>query len=134
MAYGDIGGPVTELIITCELLDGTSAKKGDPLVLTGDYQVAVPDCINAPIFGQAMADCPYNAIQPHTGRVIPVKVKGVFIFDFNPSNGWWPYVGIVSSADGKVMIPDENDIEAVQNARGIIVKRDVERKQVHVLI
>ena len=57
MALGDVGGVVTELVITCMTADsGTvSIAKGDALKLTGSYTVTNATGAEDAVFGQAMA-------------------------------------------------------------------------------
>jgi len=126
MAYGDVGGAVTELIITCVTpSSGTvSIAKGDAVKLTGNYEVSnVTDAEDA-VFGQAMADASAN------GTAIPVKVRGICIFKYSDSapavNG---VQGIVASAaDGQVKAP------APGNGKGINVKVDTTAGTVDVLL
>ena len=126
MAFGDVGGAVTELIITCQTpASGTVAiSKGDALKLTGAYTVDNATDAEDAVFGQAMADADTN------GTAIPVKVRGIAVFTYT---GTAPTVdgaqGVVASAtDGAVKAP------ASGNGRGVNVKVDTTNTQVHVLI
>lgn len=126
MAFGDIGGPVTELIITCETpAEGTVAiSKGDALKLTGNYEVSNATDAEDVVFGQAMADADDNEV------ALPVKVRGICVFGYT---GDAPTVdgahGILASAtDGSVKAP------ASGNGVGINVKVDTSATQVHVLL
>ena len=126
MAYGDIGGAVTELVITCQTpASGTIAiAKNDALKLTGDYIVDNTTDDEDVIFGQAMAATDDNS------TAIPVKVRGVCIFDYT---GTAPTVdgtkGILASAtDGTVKTP------ASGNGVGTNVKVDTTNTKVHVLL
>lgn len=126
MAYGDIGGAVTELIVTCQTPDsGTIAiTKGDALKLTGAYTVDNTTDDEDAVFGQAMADATSN------NMAIPVKVRGICLFTYA---GTAPTVdgaaGIVASAtDGQVKVP------ASGNGNGINLKVDTTAQQVHVLL
>lgn len=87
MAFGDIGGPVTELVITCRTPDSgqVSIRRGDALVLAGPYTVTNAAVAGARVFGQAMADCNRN------GAGIPVRMRGVCQFR---------YVGTIPAVDG----------------------------------
>lgn len=78
MAFGDVGGAVTELIVTCQTPDsGTIAiTKGDALKLTGPYTVSNAADAEDVIFGQAMASASAN------GAAIPVKVRGICLFAY----------------------------------------------------
>ncbi|MBI4556568.1 MAG: hypothetical protein HY706_03210 [Candidatus Hydrogenedentes bacterium] len=126
MAFGDIGGTVTELVITCQLpASGTvNVARGDALKLSGAYIVNNDTDAEDVVFGQALANSDQN------GAAIPVKVRGVCIFGYTDSapavNGTQ---GIVASAtNGKVKAP------ASGNGRGINVKVDTAASQVHVLL
>jgi hypothetical protein len=81
MAFGDIGGPVTELVITCrtESEGVVNIKKGDALALVDDYTVANNQYWHR-VFGEAMASATTN------GVAIPVRVKGVCRFRKCPTN------------------------------------------------
>lgn len=103
MAFGDIGGPITELVITCQTPSSgaVSIHKGDALKLTGDYTVTnVTDAEDA-IFGQALGDASEN------NKAVSVKVRGICTFAYT---GDAPAVdgvkGVVASAvDGSVKTP-----------------------------
>ncbi len=128
MAFGDIGGAVTELVITCETpTSGTvDIVKGDAVKLAGNYTVTnVTDAEDA-VFGQAMADAEEN------GVAIPVKVRGICVF---PYMGAAPTVdgvsGVVASAsEGEVKAPGESTGSGV----GLNLKVDTEATLVHVLL
>lgn len=126
MAYGDIGGAVTELVITCSTAaSGTVAvTKGDAVKLTGDYTVENAADAEDVIIGQALADSTTNS------ESIPVKVRGVCIFAYT---GAAPTVdgaaGILASAtDGSVKAP------ASGNGVGVNLKVDTTATEVHVLL
>ncbi|HOK09983.1 MAG TPA: hypothetical protein PLT82_11205 [Candidatus Hydrogenedens sp.] len=126
MVFGDIGGTYTELIITCSTPStGTvSIHRGDALKLTGDYEVSNAFAGEDVIFGQAMSDCDTNE------SAIPVKVRGVCIFDYQ---GTPPTVdglkGIVgASVPGKVKAP------ATGNGFGRVIKVEPATSRVHVLL
>ena len=126
MAYGDIGGPVTELVITCKspASGGVSISKGDAVKLTGAFTVDNVTDDEDVVFGQAMADATDN------GVAIPVKVRGICVFAYT---GTAPTVdgaaGILASAtDGTVKVP------ASGNGVGINVKVDTEAGEVQVLL
>ncbi|HDP34131.1 MAG TPA: hypothetical protein ENN29_03360 [Candidatus Hydrogenedentes bacterium] len=78
MAYGDFGGPVTELIITCKTASSgeVDIKGGDAVKLVGAYEIdnALED--GDRIFGQALADCWRN------DAAVPVRVRGICDFAF----------------------------------------------------
>ncbi len=126
MAFGDIGGAVTELVITCQTpASGTIAvTKGDAVKLTGAYIVDNATDAEDVVFGQALATSDLNS------AAIPVKVRGVCIFSFTGAD---PTVdglaGILASAtDGSVKAP------ASGNGVGVNVKVDSAASKVHVLI
>lgn len=126
MAFGDIGGAVTELIVTCQTpaSGGVAIAKGDAVKLSGDYEVTNATDAEDLIFGQAMADADEN------GVAIPVKVRGVAIFTYT---GAAPTVdgaqGVVGSdTDGQVKAPLSG------NGVGVNVKVDTAASEVHVLL
>ncbi len=126
MAFGDVGGAVTALVITCRTkASGTVAiSKGDAVKLTGAYTVDNATDAEDVIFGQALADAADN------GLALPVKVRGIGIFAYD---GTAPVVdgvsGVLASAtDGKVKAP------AAGNGVGINVKVDSAAGKVHVLL
>lgn len=126
MAFGDVGGAVTELVITCRTAaSGTVAiAKGDALVLTGPYAVGHASADEEPVFGQALADADTN------DTAIPVKVRGICIFTYT---GTAPAVdgstGILASATGgAVKAPLAGD------GIGLNVKTDEAATEVHVLL
>ncbi|GMW01793.1 MAG: hypothetical protein AMXMBFR84_29300 [Candidatus Hydrogenedentota bacterium] len=126
MAFGDIGGAVTELVITCKTpASGTVAiAKGDAVKLDGDYLVDNATDAEDAVFGQALAASERNA------EAIPVKVRGICVFAYTGTAPTADGVqGIVASAtDGKVKAP------ASGNGRGINVKVDAAQTLVHVLL
>ena len=126
MAYGDVGGAVTELVITCKTpSSGTVAiAAGDALKLTGAYTVSNATADEDAVFGQALAPATKN------DAAIPVKVRGICIFNYA---GTAPTVDgvkgiLASNTDGKVKTP------ASGNGNGTNVKVDTGASQVHVLL
>lgn len=126
MAYGDVGGAITELVVTCRTpSSGTIAiSKGDAVKLTGAYEVDNTTADEDVVFGQALADADDNDV------AIPVKVRGVMIFTYT---GTAPTVdgvkGILASdTDGTVKTPASGD------GGGINVKVDTGTSEVHVLM
>jgi len=126
MAYGDVGGSVTELVITCKTpASGTiDIAAGDAVKLTGAYEVDNATDDEDIVFGQALADADDNAV------AIPVKVRGICIFTYTGSD---PTVdgaaGILASAtDGTVKAP------ASGNGVGRNLKVDSGASKVHVLL
>ena len=126
MAFGDIGGAVTELVITCSTpKEGdVSIEKGDALCITGDYEVTNDCNSTTPVFGQAFTSTDENR------KAIPVKVRGICIFRYggttpvvNGEQGVWMHYG------GAVEAPLFENV-----GRGITVKVDEEKKEVHVLL
>lgn len=126
MPFGDIGGAVTELIITCRTpAEGAVAiAKGDAVKLSGAYTVTNATDSEDTVFGQALAAATAN------DAAIPVKVRGISIFTYT---GTAPTVdgvkGVTASAtDGAVKTP------ASGNGKGINVKVDAATTTVHVLL
>lgn len=127
MVFGDIGGVITELVITCKTPSegAVNLAKGDAVKLTGNYTVDNATDAEDVIFGQALADADENSV------AIPVKVRGVCEFEYtgevDPTvNG---AAGVLASAtDGKVKVP------ASGNGVGINVKVDTVNNLVHVLL
>lgn len=122
MAYGDVGGAITELVITCVTKPRGSVhiSKGDAVVLTGAYQV----CNNAwgTIFGQALSDADLN------DEAIPIKVRGVSVFR---REGFLPELGkqIMTCAAGSVQGADDR---RYLEHTGCVLK--VTDEEVHVLL
>jgi len=126
MAYGDVGGAVTELVITCQTEDSgeVAIARGDAVKLTGAYTVSNGTDAEEVVFGQALAASEEN------GEAIPVRVRGICIFAYTGDD---PVVdgsaGIVASdVSGKVKAPAEGD------GVGVNVKVCAAEKVVHVLI
>ena len=126
MAYGDVGGAVTELVITCRTpSSGTVAiAKGDAVKLTAAYTVSNATAAEDVVFGQALAAATENSV------AIPVRVKGICIFTYD---GTAPTVdgvkGVLASAtDGKVKTP------ASGNGGGKNLSVDTANSRVHVLL
>lgn len=133
MAFGDVGGVVTELIITCRTpIEGpVSIAKGDAVTLCGNYTVTNQTEFSGPVFGQALAAANAN------GVAIPVKVRGICEFR---------YSGATPRVDGKAGVyfggkssdgPLGSVISAIWTdrfGRGINVKVDKASKTVHVLL
>ncbi len=126
MAYGDVGGAITELVITCQTPgSGTIAiSKGDAVKVTGEYEVDNATDAEDVVFGQALADATDNSV------AIPVKVRGICVLAYT---GTAPTVdgvaGILASAtDGSVKAP------ASGNGVGINLKVDTTATEVHVLL
>jgi len=131
MAYGDVGGAVVQLVITCMTprYGIVSIEKGDALRLTGDYEVnncsGREDYAKARLFGEALAASTSN------GEAIPVKVRGISIFTYSgdkPVRDGKRGV-ICSSIDGVVQLP-----LASKKGNGLVLKVDEAAKQVHVLL
>ena len=127
MAFGDIGGAVTELVITCSTPKegNVSIEKGDALCLVENYEVNNHSPYFRKLFGQSLASTDENA------RAIPVKVRGICIFTYG--GAFTPDVdgsqGVrMGGITGQVEVPP--DLEG----KGINVKVDEEKKEVHVLL
>ncbi len=126
MAFGDIGGTYTELIITCSTpaTGVVDIRRGDAVKLVGGYEVSNMFTGEDVIFGQAMKDCNTN------DTAIPVKVRGICIFEYQglppTANGLQGVVG--STSPGKVKVP------ASGNGFGRVVKVEPSTNRVHVLL
>lgn len=127
MAYGDVGGAVTELIITCRSrTKDFGIEKGDALRLSGDYEVDNEFTGCDAIFGQAMSDATPN------GQAIPVRVRGICVFRYEGNapevDGRSGVVGsdlFMGTACGSLFFGRET---------GINLRVDEDKKQVHVLL
>jgi hypothetical protein len=126
MAFGDVGGAVTELVITCRTpaAGDVAISRGDAVKLTGAYTIDNATTAEDALFGQALADATTN------GAAIPVKVRGVCLFAYT---GAAPTVdgtkGVLASGTaGKVKTPAAGD------GNGINVKVDATNSIVHVLL
>ncbi len=126
MAYGDVGGAVTELVLTCKTpSSGTIAiSKGDAVKLTGPYEVDNTTADEDVVFGESLATTTENDV------AIPVKVRGVSIFTYT---GTAPTVDgskgiLASNTDGTVKTPLSG------NGVGINLKVDTGNTKVHVLL
>lgn len=126
MAFGDTGGVVTELVITCRT-PGEGAvdiAKGDALKLTGPYTVSNATEDEDAIFGEALASTTEN------DKAIPVKVRGISIFRYT---GTAPTVdgvkGVVGSDTAGVVKTPESG-----NGHGVNLKVDAGASEVHVLL
>lgn len=128
MAFGDQGGMVTELVITCRTRDvgDVSIVKGDAVRLTGAYEVSNQMASYDAIFGEALADANHNEV------AIPIKVRGISIFVYD---GEAPVVdgqhGVQPSytTHGKV-----SAVYPPGSGYGVNVKVDEANKTVHVLL
>jgi hypothetical protein len=71
MAFGDIGGTYTELIITCSTPTTgiVNIHRGDAVKIVAGYEVTNTFIGEDVIFGQAMNDCDTN------DTAVPIKVK-----------------------------------------------------------
>ncbi len=126
MAFGDLGGAVTELVITCQTKasGAVSIARGDAVKLAGPYTVDNATSAEDVVFGEALAPATTN------GAAIPVKVRGISVLAYTGDapvvNG---VVGVLASATaGKVKAP------ATGNGVGRNVKVDTAAGLVHVLL
>lgn len=126
MAFGDIGGPVTELILTCRTPESgvVAIRKGDALKLIGDYTVTNEGAVGDPVFGQALTDCTRNS------ATVSVRVRGVCEFAVL---GMAPQP---NGATGVVMSGTAGVVRApsVGAGRGIVLRAIPDRESVDVLI
>lgn len=126
MAFGDVGGPVTIMVVTCRSkADGSvNIAKGDAVKLTGPFEVDAVAEADGPLFGQALADV------TETEQALPVKVRGVCVFHYT---GDAPEVdgesGVALAAEaGKVTKPDSG------NGQGVALRVDTAGQRVFVLL
>ncbi len=126
MAIGDIGGAITQLIITCRTVPygKVSIRKNDAVTLCGPYTVGNVNPDDEPVFGQAMTDADEN------DQAIPVRVRGVCIFEYDGPcpmvNG---FAGVLTSKpDGMVKA------SVIDCGYGVNLKVDEAVKLVHVLL
>lgn len=127
MAFGDIGGAVTELVITCKTrAEGlVNIAKGDAVALADNYEVC--NRIIAPVIGQALTNTTAS------GVAIPVRVKGVSIFRYTgqlPLSVFAAYIygiGVVISSQ------EPGAVEFSEKGTGKILAFDLDSKTVHVL-
>ncbi len=123
MAFGDIGGPVTELVITCRTKSEgpVDIKKGDAVSLCGNYEITNDESW-ADVFGQALASATTN------DTAIPIRVKGVSVYTLATFPAKYLYGKSVLTAPepGKVFVcfPKNNTL---------IVSASPESSEVHVL-
>lgn len=126
MAFGDVGGTYTELIITCRTQSSgsVSIRKGDAVKLVGNYEVTNVMSNDDPIFGQAMCDC------SEVDTAIPIKVRGICIFQYEGST---PTIDGVKGVSGSV-VAGKVKVPATGNGFGRVVKVEPPSKRVHVLL
>jgi hypothetical protein len=114
MAYGDIGGPVTELIVTCKTPGtGTVAMtRGDAVKLIGAYEAT--NVLNAGdrVFGQVLVDCTGN------NTAVPVRVRGICDFRYSGTAPVVDGVSGIEAAAGTGMVRTG----AGANASGLMLK------------
>lgn len=126
MPFGDLGGVVTELIITCQTVDvgEVDISRGDALRLVGPYTVSNVMDEGDAIFGEALRDARDNAV------ALPVKVRGISRF---------PYTGPAPRLDGRsgvigALLPGMVRRGSPGMSSGIVVKVEPEQQYVHVLL
>lgn len=81
MAYGDVGGCVSELVITCKhaVHDTYELKNGDAVYMQGNFEVSrMPSYAGQEIFGQCLKDS--GNIDRTEPVPVPVRVHGVSKF------------------------------------------------------
>ncbi len=126
MAFGDVGGSYTELIITCCTPDSgaVNIRKGDAVKIVGNYVVTNVMSNDDPIFGQAMCDC------AELDSPIPIKVRGISIFKYE---GTAPLIDGVKGVAGSV-VAGRVKTPTTGNGTGRVVKVDPANTLVHVLL
>ncbi len=126
MNVSEMGGPVSELVLTCRTEDSGEPEiaKGDPLQLTGSYTVARTTESGGPLFGQALR----GATGP--GKRVPVLVKGVCVFKYT---GAAPVVDGDSGVTGSDE-PGMVEAPALGAGTGLAIAVDEAAGTVHVLL
>ena len=131
MAYGDIGGAVTNLVITCTTASegDVDIKRHDAVCLMGEnYMVGNNAGSHRPLFGQALADATENDFQ------IPVLVRGVCVFRYVLGTQGHPVVdgvsGVIRCESGFVTRATPFYGQGV----GLVLAVFPERNEVHVLL
>lgn len=126
MAFGDIGGPATELLVTCKTPDegAVAIEKGDALKLVGPYTVTNDTDAEDPVFGEAMSAASGN------GAVLAVRVRGIALLR---------YTGTAPTPDGETGIAASATTGAVKTpasgtGQGRVLKTDEAAGIVHVLL
>ncbi|MFC1735121.1 hypothetical protein ACFL1X_03325 [Candidatus Hydrogenedentota bacterium] len=126
MAFGDVGGAVTELVVTFETkASGTvDIMKGEAVNLVGNYTVDNDSDAEDGLLGQALADSSAN------DEKVPVKLRGICVFAYTDTAPTVDGVaGVVCSATaGKVKAP------ASGNGHGVNLLVDTTNTLVHVLL
>jgi hypothetical protein len=124
MAYGDVGGSVTELVITCKTpAEGViNINPGDAVKLTGPYEVNNATDAEDVVFGEALAAADANSV------AIPVKIRGISIFTYTGAaptvNG---VAGVLASANAGA-------VKAPASGNGVGLNLKVDANKVHVLL
>jgi len=126
MSYGDTGGSITELIITCKTPPGGTVNitKDDAVYLVGAYTVDNKPTFTKRIFGQAMADRDQNNV------AIAVKVRGVCVFRYT---GGDPLIGR-GVVNGRTPGAVHGIYWSGGDGIGQILKADENNHTVHVLL
>lgn len=127
MVYGDMGGPVTTLILTCRAaaqVGGVLIRKGDAVKLSGTYEVTNKMIDGDSIFGEALEDC------TEAGTTLAVRVRGVCTF---------PFVGDMTVPDGKSGVVASAERGKVRpqlhpTGQGLIVRVREDQELVEVLL
>jgi len=126
MAFGEVGGPVSSLVLTCRT-PGTGTvdiHRGDAVKLSGAYTISNVFETGDRIFGQALADCSLN------DTAVPVRVRGVCDF---PYSGAVPVVDGISGAAGSTEA-GKVVLSSAANAVGLAVKANADAGTVEVLL
>ena len=126
MAFGEVGGPVSSLVLTCRT-PGTGTvdiHRGDAVKLSGAYEISNVFETGDRIFGQALVDCSLN------DAPVPVRVRGVCDF---------PYSGATPEVDGISGVAESTEagkviLSSAANAAGLAVKANSDAGTVEVLL
>lgn len=126
MAVGDIGGPLTELVITCKTrAEGpVNIAKGDAVALVGPFTVSNEHYSR--VFGQALAQATKN------DEAIPVRVKGVSAFTYD-NDAMCRWFCVYQAAAGVRMGNTPGAVAFTGDGFGKILAFNPDSKTVHVL-
>lgn len=126
MALGDVGGSITEMVITCRTpaTGDVDIAAGDAVALAGPYTVDNQMNDEDAVLGQALAD------ETRNGALLPVRIRGVCVF---------AYAGEAPTLDGVTGIvgaEGSGEVKAPASGagRGVMLAVDTAAKRVHVLI
>jgi len=123
MAYGDIGGAVTELVITC--MATTPVQRFDPVALVGNFEVGTS---HGEVFGQALASADKSRIEEDGSVAVPVKVRGVAYFTVSND------LSKTSPGDWCGLYLNEGECRLYARGQTRVLSVDAENRRVGVLL